>query len=46
MKTLKNSDKKYFDDIFPPGESSLFYNRKKVQKKYETYKNMRWLRVS
>ena len=41
MKTLVQTHKKYFDDLFPPGSASLFYSKTYLQ----TYKDIRWIRV-
>ena len=41
LKLLEKNNKKFFDDVFPPGSASLFYSKNKG----EQYKDIKWVRV-
>ena len=38
---IQADNKRYFDDLFPPGAASLFYSKGLQQE----YKDVRWVRV-
>lgn len=41
LKTLASQNRKFFDDMFPPGTASLFYSKGLIS----TRKDIRWVRI-